>query len=273
MNGRGGFSMPESIGPARTLAVLLLAVVLLTGCGNEVAYTDLPERDVNEMIAVLYGYGIAAEKSASTDGRYDLLVDGEDLGRAVDLLGERGFPRKEFADLGDMYRNEGLLSSPLEERARFVYAHSQSVAQTLSLIDGVIAARVHFVMPENDPFAPQASPSSAAVFIKYNPEVNLEPIKADIKLIVQKSIEGLAYDRITVVMLPAQITAPAPPLQRADDAPGWFSRNGWGLLGAICLVGLIGYYGWGFWRRRQVERAPEADATATRELTRDGARP
>ena len=49
-------------------------------------------------------------------------------------------------------------------------------------------------------------PSSASVFIKYNPSYPLENMKSDIKLIVERSIEGLSYDKVSVVMVPAQVS-------------------------------------------------------------------
>ena len=184
--------------------LLFCTVVLLLGGCKQVLYSGLTEIDATEMMAILIRTGIDANKLENKDGLYALQVDKQQLPNAVEILQRQGFPREEFKSMGDVFKKEGLISSPLEERVRFIYALSQNVAETLTQIDGVIIARVHIVMPENNPFGDAVAPASASVFIKYRPESNLEESKADIKLIVEKSIEGLRYGKVTVVMIPAK---------------------------------------------------------------------
>jgi type III secretory pathway lipoprotein EscJ len=155
-----------------------------------------------------------------------------------------------------------LISSPLEERIRFIYGLSQDVQETLSRIDGVITARVHIVLPENDPFAKEVRPSSASVFIKYLPDSHLEDIKSEIKLIVEKSIEGLSYDKVSVVMLPAHL--PETIQQTASGSalisPDTLMAMVWGL--GIALVLVLG--GCAYLVRRLYQKGspgPEAEAT------------
>lgn len=121
------------------------------------------------------------------------------------MLREYGYPKEQVASVKDLFKKEGLVSSPMEERVRYIYALSQSVQETLTQIDGVLVARVHIVLPENNPYIEKVSPSSASVFIKYHPDSNLSDIKSEIKMIVEKSIEGLSYEKVSVVMLPAAI--------------------------------------------------------------------
>jgi type III secretion protein J len=49
--------------------------------------------------------------------------------------------------MGKVFKREGFVSSPLEERARLVHAMSQEIANTINNIDGVVTARVHLVVP------------------------------------------------------------------------------------------------------------------------------
>ncbi|WP_026154926.1 type III secretion system inner membrane ring lipoprotein SctJ [Thiolinea disciformis] len=187
------------------LGMLLLCTALLSGCKTEL-YSGLDEQDANSMLAIMLDNGISAEKIANKkDSTYVLHVDEGKVSKAVSLLREYGYPREKVASMGEMFKKDGIVSSPMEERARFIYALSQSVQETLSQIDGVLIARVHVVVPDNGPAKTVLQPSSASVFIKYNPTYDLESMKSEIKLIVEKSIEGLTYDKVSVVMVPSQM--------------------------------------------------------------------
>ena len=186
---------------------VVLALLLLTGCKTEL-YSNLAENDANSMLSILLNNKIGAEKIYDKKAEtYLLNVEESQIPQAVQLLKEHGYPKEKIATVGELFKKEGLISSPLEERTRFIFALSQSVQETLSQIDGVLVARVHVVLPENNPIDTEVKPSSASVFIKYNPAYRLEDMKSDIKMIVEKSIEGLTYDTVSVVMVPAQFPA------------------------------------------------------------------
>jgi len=188
------------------LSVLVLAL-LLAACSKTELYSGLDERDANNMLAIMLDNGISAEKTVNArEGTYALQVDEPSFPKAVKLLREHGYPREKLATIDKIFNNDGLISSPTAERIRYIYALSQSVQETLNQIDGVLVARVHIVVPEKGAGSQQAMhPSSASVFIKYHPAYDLESMKSEIKLIVEKSIEGLTYDKVSVVMVPAQL--------------------------------------------------------------------
>jgi type III secretion protein J len=189
---------------------ILLLTFLLSGCRIEL-YSGLSENDVNNMLAIMMSNGIDSKKVADSKSKtYALHVDEEKVPMAVEILRENGYPRDKSVAIGDLFKKEGLVSSPLEERVRYIYALSQSLQETLTQIDGVLVARVHIVIPDNDPFNDNAKPSSASVFIKYRPGSNLVDIKSQIKRIVENSIEGLSYEEVSVVMLPAQTSQYSP---------------------------------------------------------------
>ncbi|WML86762.1 type III secretion system inner membrane ring lipoprotein SctJ [Thiothrix subterranea] len=186
---------------------IVVTLLLLTGCKTEL-YSNLAENDANSMLSILLNNKIDSEKIFDKKaGTYFLHVEKSKIPQAVQLLKQHGYPKEKIATVGELFKKEGLISSPLEERTRFIFALSQSVQETLSQIDGVLVARVHVVLPENNPIDKEVKPSSASVFIKYNPAYRLEDMKSDIKLIVEKSIEGLTYDKVSVVMVPAQFSA------------------------------------------------------------------
>ena len=187
------------------LSILFLLSFILAGCQIDL-YSGLSENDVNNMMSILLSNDIAAEKIKNKkEATYTLAIDKSKIPESVQLLKEHGYPKEKIEKMSELFKQEGLVSSPTEERARYIYALSQSVQETLSNIDGVLVARVHVVMPENNPYTDKIAPSSASVFIKYHPRTNLSDIKSEIKMIVEASIEGLTYDNVTVILLPAQI--------------------------------------------------------------------
>lgn len=186
-------------------AVFLFIILALSGCKTDL-YSGLTEQDANNMLAIMLNQGISVEKIIDKKtSTYTLSVDKSSIPTAVRLLQEHGYPKEKIFSVNEMFQKDGLISSPTEERARFIFALSQSVQETLTQIDGVLVARVHVVLPENSQSSQQLKPSSASVFIKYHPAYDLESMKSEIKLIVEKSIEGLSYDKVSVVMVPAQL--------------------------------------------------------------------
>ena len=182
---------------------LLLFSLLLSGCQVEL-YSGLSEKEGNDMLSILLDNGISAEKLLDKDKMLTLMVDSDEVSRAIKLLKSYGYPKEKYSSIGDIFPKDGLISSPTEERARYTYSMSQELSSTLSMIDGVITARVHVVLPqEQDSLTEVNYPSSASVFIKYTPELELAGFIPKVKTLVANSIEGLSLDKITVSLFPA----------------------------------------------------------------------
>ena len=199
------------------ILVLAAALLVLTGCSKVNVYSQLSEKQANEIVALLLAEGIDADKESIDEETWVVKTAKANLPRAVDLLREHGFPRESYQSFGDVFRKEGFVSSPLEERARFLYALSQELSRTVSTIDGVVVARVHVAVPERDPLATETRPSSASVFIKHRPDANIASHVADIKAFVVNSVEGLPYDNVTVTLFP---TSPAARTVEPSHASG-----------------------------------------------------
>ncbi len=187
--------------------VLVLLFAALSGCGGRVELLkDISEAEANEAMAVLINAGISSSKIPGKEGLVSLDVEQSQVARAIKILGAEGLPRERFARMGDVFRKEGLISSPIEERARYIWALSQELSATLSQIDGVIKARVHVVLPEKTGGGEPTLPSSAAVFIKHKQRINLDDSIPQIKRLVSNSIPGLSADKVTIVMVPSIAT-------------------------------------------------------------------
>ncbi len=185
----------------RNVACLLL-ILMLAGCKSQL-YTGLKEREGNDMLALLLESGIPATKEINKDLELTLFVPSDEVARSINLLRSSGYPRDRFSSVGDIFPKDGLISSPTEERARYTYSMSQELSSTLSMIDGVITARVHVVLPQESNGAMENPyPSSAAVFIKYSSDLVLTGFTPKVKTLVSNSIEGLSLDKITVTLFP-----------------------------------------------------------------------
>ncbi|MDO5626668.1 MAG: type III secretion inner membrane ring lipoprotein SctJ [Pseudomonadota bacterium] len=241
----------------RLAAPLLL--VLLAACSQQELYGQLSERQANEMVAVLRNAGLVAEKSSARDGKsYVVSTSAHDFSRAVEVLHAGGFPRDSFDSIGQVFRKEGFVSSPLEERARFTHALSQELSNTLSGIDGVVQARVHVSVPERNPLADKPSPATASVFIKHRPGVDLSQETGKIKALVVNAMEGLPYDNVTVALFPAEPLPPAMP--RSALAVAWANYGTLiatvAVAGVLALLAALGLA----WRQRSAPAGGDAPA-------------
>ena len=181
--------------------LVMAAMAALCGCVEYTAlYSNLEESQANSVMAALLGESIDCQKVAGDEGTWNVQVDSKKFGEAVKLLNERGLPKKQFEGLGQVFKKSGMISSPSEERIRFMDATAQELAGTISMIDGVIDARVHVVLPENDPFAKNMLPSSAAVAVRERWDADISDKIPQIKSLVKNSIEGLQYEKITVTI-------------------------------------------------------------------------
>lgn len=189
----------------------VLTILVLVGCNRIDLYSNLDEQDANEMQAFLLRQGIDCDKTIDKDLKCKLRVAKSQLAAAVEILKGQGLPKEKFTDMGVIFKKAGLVSTPQEDRIRFIYALSQEVAETISQIEGVITARVHIVLPENDPLSEYFQPSSASVFIKYRQSLDIQKFIHPIKQMVVNSIEGLDYEKVSVVPFPSPVVSAAPP--------------------------------------------------------------
>ena len=239
---------------------LLLPLVLalgLSGCQMDL-YTKVKETDANDMLGALRAAGLDAHKKTSDGGKtWTLSVEESQLVAAMEVLRNEALPRERRSSLGDLFKKEGLISSPTEERVRFTFGIEQELAETVSKIDGVMVSRVHIVIPNNDPLARTTKPSSASVFVKHRRGADLATLVPAIKNLVVHAIEGLGYDQVTVTLVPGGRAAEQPDQRAAGLAAAPTdsgSGSGLGLwtasAGAVVLTLLLCLAGWAWQRGR-----------------------
>ncbi|WP_284700755.1 type III secretion system inner membrane ring lipoprotein SctJ [Robbsia betulipollinis] len=233
---------------------MLTLLASLAACGARVELMGaVPEDEANEIMSTLLNAGVSVDKRIAKAG-VTLSVPSDQVSRALDVMRAHGLPRERFTGMGNVFRKEGLVSSALEERARYVFALSQELGETLSQIDGVVSARVHVVLPERGNINEAATPATAAVFIKHKAGMSLDALQPHIRQMVANGIPGLSADHVTVFM----VASPAAPVPAAI---AWRTVLGlhvaaesvqalwcWMVLAFAATCALAGSLGWVYWR-------------------------
>lgn len=204
-----------SLGKSLRAAALLFCAVGLAACQVDL-YDNLDQKQANEIVATLFKKGIPAERRIDKNGRYLIMVDESRFAEAIAVLNDHGLPKQQFTSLGEVFKNDGIVASPVQERAQMIYALSQELARTISDIDGVLSARVHLVLPENDPLRQQLIPSSASVFIRHAASASVANLMPQVKMLVANGVAGLSYDKVSVVLVPVETPEASAPM-RADQ--------------------------------------------------------
>lgn len=189
---------------------LLCVCLLLAACSKQVELQQkLSDDDATAVQSLFIQHGIAMSSERDKDG-IRISVPQEQLPRAVALLAAAGLPREHLTNLGEVFHKDGIVSTPLEERARYIYALSQELESTLQQIDGVVSARVQVVLPDRATPGDPLDPSSASVLIKYRPGIMPDQISPYIARLVANSIPGLsghAADKVSLIMVPSVLEA------------------------------------------------------------------
>src|SRR5689334_1700361 len=110
----------------RKLLFSIAMAFCLVGCQTSL-YSGLQEKEATAMMAMLMEQGVPAGKVKSKDG-WDLMTEKSSLPMAVRILAREGYPKHEYNDVGKVFGNKGLISSPQEDRIRYIYALSQEIA-------------------------------------------------------------------------------------------------------------------------------------------------
>lgn len=237
---------------ARIVLVLVFAS-LLAACDTAL-YSNLDERSANGMVAALLQAGIPASRKVQENGQLSVMVDEKRFAQAMAVLEGAGLPGEQFANMGEVFKSNGLVSSPVQERAQMVYALSEELSHSVSQIDGIVSARVHVVLPDNDLLKRVISPSSASVLVRYEPGTDIARLLPQIKTLVANGIAGLAYEGVSVTAIEARLQ-PASAQQPAmasfmgvwlleSDLPRAQWLFGGALVVALALLGALGWHGY-----------------------------
>ncbi len=197
--------------PQRGLVLLLFAFCLfLAACKVEV-YSGLSEAQANLMLGTLLKRGVSVVKENKGKNGFSILVEEGQMVQALDILRESGLPHDRYQSLGEVFKGQGMISSPSEEDARLAFAISQELSDTVSRIDGVLSARVHVVLGKVDDAVNLRIPPSVGVFIRHTPESAVVNMVSKIRELAAHSVPGLNVENVSVMLSPVRETVTVPP--------------------------------------------------------------
>jgi flagellar M-ring protein FliF len=158
-------------------------------------YTDLDASDAAAITEQLDGRGTGYELA---DGGRTILVPRTDLYQLRLDMSAAGLP--EGGSQGYALLDEqGITASEFRQRVDYQRALEGELTRTITAIDGVEAAKVHLVMPEEDLFSDDERQPTASVLVKTKPGKELTPGQVrSIVHLVSSSVEGLVPEQVTV---------------------------------------------------------------------------
>lgn len=207
------------------LGVLIVAFLLLrlaTAPSYTVISSGLDPAETGKVTAALdeqaipyelrgNGTAIAVEKAQSAQARVALAGQG---------LATSGPAAEGF----ELFDEQSLGASDFQQQVTYQRALEGEIARTIGELQGVQGAQVQLVLPEDDLFADQATPSTAAVTLAGSPD-QLEPgAVRGIAQLVSSSVKDLKTSNVTITDGAGQLLWP----QEGDGtggAPGGSSKN------------------------------------------------
>ncbi|HTV87274.1 MAG TPA: type III secretion inner membrane ring lipoprotein SctJ [Dyella sp.] len=181
--------------------VLIGLALLIAGCSP--AFREgLNEKQADDVVVMLQLQGIKASKTHAKDGTWSVEVESSGESTAEQVMQAYDRPRQPHPTLGDVFPGGSLLPSETEERIRYEYALSEQLSDTLERIDGVLTARVHVAIPEQDPRRTEPVPPSAAAMIRYRSDQRMDLLRPQIKRLIADSLTGGSPDNVDLLMVP-----------------------------------------------------------------------
>lgn len=184
----------------------LALALAASGCQTELA-RGLDESQANAIVVALDEHGIGASKAAEMGGgeaaSFTVSVAPDDVAPALSVLRAEGLPREDDPGLGEMFGEGSLVPTATEERARMTAALSGELAGSIESIDGVLDARVHIALPQQQVIALDAPRprARASVLVRYRgPTAPYD--EAAIRRLVAGAIEDMAAEDVAVVGVP-----------------------------------------------------------------------
>ncbi len=203
----------RSLGAARLtiigtviLTLIIFFIFLFTRLGTQdmsLLYSDLSLEDQNQIVRLLSqeDYKYSVEKSAGGDSDTSSIYVGADQVSALRMkLAENGLPSTGNIGYEIFDKSNALGQTTFQQNVTLVRSLEGELSRTLRTLDGIIAARVHLVLPRRQVFSRQEINPSASVTVKLmKHHILTETQVSAIRQLVASSVEELLPDRISII--------------------------------------------------------------------------
>jgi flagellar M-ring protein FliF len=205
------------------LAVVVVGFLLLqlaTAPSYSLVATGLDPAKTGKMTAALDAKGISYELRNNGTA---LAVEKTQTAQAQIALSAQGLTGSGDTQPWAGFDNQKLGSSSFQQKVAYQRALEAQIAQTIGQVDGVSGASVQLTLPEDQLFAAEAKPASAAVLLSGDSTALAPGAVRGIANLVASSVQGLKTDSVTITDGSGQMLWPA--AGGATDAAGTLSKQ------------------------------------------------
>ena len=175
-------------------------MLALAAC-KEPIYSDLDQRQANDIMATLSANGISAVRTGSGTS-YAVEVETADLAEAARILNAAGLPRERHQSITDLFPGDSMIVTPYEQEARMAFGMGQELSRSIESIDGVQTARVHVVLPRRDLRDRVVSASTASIMLHHDASVDSLVLNEKVRALVSNAVPELSADRVAITNFP-----------------------------------------------------------------------
>ncbi len=189
------------------LAIAFLMLKVATAPSYTMLSSGLDPAQTSKVTAALDEQGIGYELRNNGTG---LAVDKAQVAQARVALAGSGVSLDSSSAKGfELFDQQKLGASDFQQQVTFQRALEGEIARTISGVQGVSSPKVQLVLPEDDLFADQATPATAAVMLG-NTADSLEPgAVRGIAQLVASSVKGLKTENVTITDASGSLLWPA----------------------------------------------------------------
>jgi flagellar M-ring protein FliF len=185
------------LGVAVAVAVGVTIVLWWRGPDWSLLYGNLSDGDAGSVVQALQTAGIEYKLDNSSGA---IMVPAERVHDARLQLAAQGLPAGKSGGFAMIVKDPGFGTSQFMENARYQYALETELAQTISSLQAVQAARVQLALPPQSAFVSDHRSASASVLLQLRSGRRLEPEQVSaIVHLVASSVPELESDKVTVV--------------------------------------------------------------------------